>query len=77
MVKIQKQECAVNYRIVFLFFVLQDSMELHYSKSKVVAVTGMAFPAGEVNNFVVGSEEGNVYTASRHGRWVYLDVDFA
>ncbi|KAM9488807.1 cytoplasmic dynein 1 intermediate chain 1 isoform 1-T1 [Clarias gariepinus] len=45
----------------------QDSMELHYSKSKVVAVTGMAFPAGEVNNFVVGSEEGNVYTASRHG----------
>ncbi|MCI4374170.1 hypothetical protein PGIGA_G00003180 [Pangasianodon gigas] len=45
----------------------QDSMELNYNKSKVVAVTGMAFPAGDVNNFVVGSEEGTVYTASRHG----------
>lgn len=30
----------------------------------------MAFPAGDVNNFVVGSEEGTVYTASRHGRLV-------
>uniref|UniRef100_A0A8B9K9R1 Dynein, cytoplasmic 1, intermediate chain 1 n=1 Tax=Astyanax mexicanus TaxID=7994 RepID=A0A8B9K9R1_ASTMX len=45
----------------------QESMELIYNKSKVVAVTGMAFPAGDVNNFVVGSEEGTVYTASRHG----------
>uniref|UniRef100_A0A4W4GCZ7 Uncharacterized protein n=1 Tax=Electrophorus electricus TaxID=8005 RepID=A0A4W4GCZ7_ELEEL len=45
----------------------QESMELVYNKSKVVAVTGMAFPAGDVNNFVVGSEEGTVYTASRHG----------
>lgn len=43
-------------------------MDLYYNKSKVVAVTGMAFPAGDVNNFVVGSEEGTVYTASRHGR---------
>jgi len=24
--------------------------------------------AGDVNNFVVGSEEGSVYTACRHGR---------
>uniref|UniRef100_A0AAY4AV65 Cytoplasmic dynein 1 intermediate chain 1-like n=1 Tax=Denticeps clupeoides TaxID=299321 RepID=A0AAY4AV65_9TELE len=44
-----------------------DSMELVYNKSKPVAVTCMAFPAGDVNNFVVGSEEGTVYTASRHG----------
>lgn len=49
---------------------LQESMELVYNKSKPVAVTGMAFPAGDVNNFVVGSEEGTVYTASRHGRLV-------
>uniref|UniRef100_H3DK69 Dynein cytoplasmic 1 intermediate chain 1 n=2 Tax=Tetraodon nigroviridis TaxID=99883 RepID=H3DK69_TETNG len=27
----------------------------------------MAFPTGDVNNYVVGSEEGTVYTASRHG----------
>ncbi|XP_047239521.1 cytoplasmic dynein 1 intermediate chain 1 isoform X5 [Girardinichthys multiradiatus] len=45
----------------------QETMELVYSKSKPVAVTGMAFPTGDVNNYVVGSEEGIVYTASRHG----------
>lgn len=27
----------------------------------------MSFALDDVNNFVVGSEEGNVYTASRHG----------
>ncbi|MEQ2216715.1 Cytoplasmic dynein 1 intermediate chain 1 [Xenoophorus captivus] len=48
----------------------QETMELVYSKSKPVAVMGMAFPTGDVNNYVVGSEEGIVYTASRHGRWV-------
>ncbi|XP_028927075.1 cytoplasmic dynein 1 intermediate chain 1 isoform X3 [Ornithorhynchus anatinus] len=45
----------------------QESMELVYNKSKPVAVTGLAFPTGDVNNFVVGSEEGTVYTACRHG----------
>ncbi|XP_075683860.1 cytoplasmic dynein 1 intermediate chain 1 isoform X2 [Rhinoderma darwinii] len=45
----------------------QESMELVYNKSKSVAVTGMAFPTGDVNNFVVGSEEGTIYTACRHG----------
>ncbi|XP_043117188.1 cytoplasmic dynein 1 intermediate chain 1 isoform X3 [Puntigrus tetrazona] len=45
----------------------QESMELIYNKSKPVAVTCMAFPASDVNNYVVGSEEGTVYTASRHG----------
>ncbi|XP_051520264.1 cytoplasmic dynein 1 intermediate chain 1-like isoform X2 [Myxocyprinus asiaticus] len=45
----------------------QESMELVYNKSKPVAVTGMAFPTGDVNNYIVGSEEGTVYTASRHG----------
>ncbi|KAI4570922.1 hypothetical protein MJT46_019561 [Ovis ammon polii x Ovis aries] len=45
----------------------QESMELVYNKSKPVAVTGMAFPTADVNNFVVGSEEGTVYTACRHG----------
>uniref|UniRef100_A0A669C9D2 Cytoplasmic dynein 1 intermediate chain 1 n=1 Tax=Oreochromis niloticus TaxID=8128 RepID=A0A669C9D2_ORENI len=45
----------------------QETMELVYNKSKPVAVTCMAFPTGDVNNYVVGSEEGTVYTASRHG----------
>lgn len=45
----------------------QDSMELQYKQSKAVAVTSLSFLAGDVNNFVVGSEEGSVYTACRHG----------
>ncbi|XP_033115552.1 cytoplasmic dynein 1 intermediate chain 2-like isoform X1 [Anneissia japonica] len=45
----------------------QDSMELQHKQSKSVAVTCMDFPTNDVNNFVVGSEEGAVYTASRHG----------
>jgi len=49
-------------------FSLQDSMELVHKQSKAVAVTCMSFPIGDVNNFVVGSEEGSVYTACRHGR---------
>ncbi|EMP38673.1 Cytoplasmic dynein 1 intermediate chain 2 [Chelonia mydas] len=44
-----------------------DSMELIHKQSKAVAVTCMSFPVGDVNNFVVGSEEGSVYTACRHG----------
>uniref|UniRef100_A0A8C5PLR2 Dynein cytoplasmic 1 intermediate chain 2 n=1 Tax=Leptobrachium leishanense TaxID=445787 RepID=A0A8C5PLR2_9ANUR len=44
-----------------------DSMELVHKQSKAVAVTCMSFPVGDVNNFVVGSEEGSVYTACRHG----------
>lgn len=44
-------------------------MELQYKQSKAVAVTCMSFMAGDVNNFVVGSEEGTVYTACRHGRY--------
>lgn len=49
-------------------FSLQDSLELVFKQSKAVAVTSMAFPLGDVNNFVVGSEDGSVYTACRHGR---------
>jgi len=32
-----------------------------------VAVTCMGFPMTDVNNFIVGSEEGAVFTACRHG----------
>ncbi|XP_022254640.1 cytoplasmic dynein 1 intermediate chain 2-like isoform X18 [Limulus polyphemus] len=46
----------------------QDTMELtHQKQSRAVAVTSLSFPYGEFNNFVVGSEEGSVYTACRHG----------
>ncbi|XP_046846120.1 cytoplasmic dynein 1 intermediate chain 2-like [Xenia sp. Carnegie-2017] len=45
----------------------QESIELHDKTSKSIAVTSMSFLAGDVNNFVVGSEDGMVYTACRHG----------
>ncbi|KAK3582738.1 hypothetical protein CHS0354_039782 [Potamilus streckersoni] len=45
----------------------QDSMELQHKQSKAVAVTSLSFLSGDVNNFVVGSEDCSVYTACRHG----------
>ncbi len=44
-------------------------MELQHKQSKAVAATCLSFLHGDVNNFVVGSEEGAVYTACRHGRY--------
>lgn len=40
----------------------QDTMELQQKQSKSIAVTCMAFPNAEINNFVVGSEDGYVYS---------------
>nr|CAD7198179.1 unnamed protein product [Timema douglasi] len=45
----------------------QDTLELQHKQGKAIAVTCLAFPHNDVNNFVVGSEEGSVYTACRHG----------
>ncbi|XP_055713956.1 cytoplasmic dynein 1 intermediate chain isoform X8 [Phlebotomus papatasi] len=45
----------------------QDTLELQHKQAKSIAVTCMGFPNGEINNFVVGSEDGFVYSASRHG----------
>ncbi|XP_068979343.1 cytoplasmic dynein 1 intermediate chain isoform X34 [Bombus flavifrons] len=45
----------------------QETLELHTKQSKAIAATCLAFPHGDVNNFVVGSEEGTVYSACRHG----------
>jgi dynein intermediate chain len=53
----------------------QESLELQQKQSRPVAATCVSFPAGDVNNFIVGSEEGAVYTACRHGsRAGVLDV---
>lgn len=51
-------------------------MELMFKQSKAVAVTSMSFPLGDVNNFVVGSEDGSVYMSCRHGRCVPRDSLF-
>lgn len=45
----------------------QDTLELQHRQGKPIAVTCMSFPQNEVNNFVLGSEDGYVYSASRHG----------
>lgn len=45
----------------------QETLELQHKQSKPIAVTCLAFPQADVNNFIVGSEDGSVYTACRHG----------
>ncbi|XP_077293131.1 cytoplasmic dynein 1 intermediate chain short wing isoform X3 [Arctopsyche grandis] len=45
----------------------QETLELQHRQSKAIAVTCMAFPQCDVNNFVLGSEEGSVYSGCRHG----------
>jgi len=45
----------------------QETLELQHKQSKAVATTCLTFPQNDVNNFLVGSEEGTIYTACRHG----------
>ncbi|CAL1534804.1 unnamed protein product [Lymnaea stagnalis] len=45
----------------------QDSMELQAKQNKPVAATCFSFLSGDTNNFIVGSEECTIYSASRHG----------
>ncbi|EEB09929.1 dynein intermediate chain, cytosolic, putative [Pediculus humanus corporis] len=45
----------------------QEVLELQSKQKKAIAVTALAFPPNDVNNFVIGSEEGDVYQACRHG----------
>uniref|UniRef100_A0A0K8SZJ5 Uncharacterized protein n=1 Tax=Lygus hesperus TaxID=30085 RepID=A0A0K8SZJ5_LYGHE len=45
----------------------QETLELQHRQSKAIAVTSLDFPYNDVNNFVLGSEEGAVYSACRHG----------
>jgi len=40
----------------------QETLELQHKQSKPIAVTCLAFPQADVNNFMVGSEDGSVYT---------------
>lgn len=45
----------------------QDTLELQQRQSKSIAVTSMGFEHNDINNFVVGSEDGYMYSACRHG----------
>lgn len=43
----------------------QEILELQHKQAKPIAVTSFAFPFNDVNNFVLGSEEGTVYSGTR------------
>lgn len=46
----------------------QETMELCQQKqSRSIAATCMSFPMADYNNFILGSQEGSVYSACRHG----------
>nr|CAG4643850.1 EOG090X03UT [Lepidurus arcticus] len=46
----------------------QDALELQHRQGRAVAATCMAFPQpqADISSFLLGSEEGNVYSVSRH-----------
>ena len=54
----------------------QETLELQCKQTKQVAVTTMGFRSGDVNNFIVGSEEGPIYTATRHGKYAISSLCF-
>lgn len=45
----------------------QDTLELEQRQAKSISVTSMAFEHNDINNFVVGSEDGYMYSGCRHG----------
>ncbi|CAH8664877.1 unnamed protein product [Dicrocoelium dendriticum] len=45
----------------------QQSMELTYRQTRPVPTSCLSFFRGNVNDFLVGSEDGRIYTGSRHG----------
>lgn len=54
----------------------QETLELQCKQTRHVAVTSMGFRPGDVNNFIVGSEEGPIYTATRHGNKSGINESF-
>lgn len=42
----------------------QETLELQHRQSKAVAAMCLDFPYNDVNNFVIGSEEGAVYSGT-------------
>ncbi|CAH8658566.1 unnamed protein product [Schistosoma margrebowiei] len=46
----------------------QQSMELTHRQARIVAATCMSFLDENVNNFLVGSEDGRAYAGSLHGK---------
>jgi dynein intermediate chain, cytosolic len=40
----------------------QETMELQNKQGKAMAIKSLAFPSNDVNNFVIGCEEGAICT---------------
>lgn len=45
----------------------EPAVDLQGQNQKTVAATCLSFPQGDFNSFAVGSEEGLIYSAQRHG----------
>ncbi len=59
---------------------MKDPKDATGKQPKPVAVTAMAFmsaASGDTNNYLVGSEEGMLYQASRHGSKAGIGAPFA
>ncbi len=54
----------------------QESLELTNKQTKPVAATCLSFPSNDVNKFIVGSEECNVYQGQRHGSKPGISLQF-
>lgn len=50
----------------------QETLELQHKQAKPIAVTSFAFPYNDVNNFILGSEEGTVYSGITH--FPYMNI---
>ncbi|VEL24120.1 unnamed protein product [Protopolystoma xenopodis] len=46
----------------------QQSLELAHKQTRSVAATCLAFLDDDVNNFLVGSEDGRIYSGLRHSK---------
>lgn len=44
----------------------QETLDVQTKQSKSISVTCLAFPHGDVNNFVVGSEDGTVFSGTNY-----------
>jgi hypothetical protein len=42
----------------------QEILDLLTKQSKQITVTQLAFPSGDVNNFVIGSEDSTIYSGN-------------
>lgn len=45
---------------------MEPALDLQ-KQSRIIAVTSLSFPVSDYNNFIIGSQDGTVYSGCRHG----------